>query len=423
MRAGLTVGLSLLALTRTAAAQESEWASKGEVAVESRVFAGDDDARTVDRGLGAFSRLELRYARAIFEAKARGMGRLDRFDSQRTVALPEEIWMQVRWRRIRLRAGYDIINWTATESVHPADIINARNLDSDLENPEKIGEPMVALQLRPLEGLSIEVLAMPYTTAPILPSPASHMSFTPVGLDLRDHQLRLDRTGHLARSRFAPQGAIQVRQVLGPADITLHLVQHVDRNQPWLLVDPATLQPSLRFQTVTQLGGTAQYAVGALLAKVEWSVRRFTGAAADAGLPGLLPNRNHGSVAGGLEWNWPHDNGSEATLVLEGQSILGVDKTMRRLLTAFQRDALIGLRFAANDSASREVFVGGLMDLERWNEFLITASYQQRLGETWTIKAGLRIFEAPAPAQGTFATGVAALRKSDQLRLTLTRHC
>ncbi len=430
MRALVAACLGMMLCARGALAQEPDpappsagtWTSKGELALEGRAFLDDDDARTVDHGAGMFGRLELRYTRLFFEAKARGYGRLDRYDHERTVAVPEEAWVQARLSRLRLRAGIDILNWTATEAMHPADIINARNLDSDLENLEKIGEPMAEFQVRPLRGMSVEAFLMPYYTSPILPSPASRLSFAPPGLDLRDRKQRLDGSGHLTGSNFGPQAALQIRQVAGPVDLTIHVVRHMDRSQPYVLIDPATFQPVLLFQTVNQLGGTAQFARGPMLAKLEWSVRRFVDAAADAMLPMALPNRNHGTVAGGLEWNLPHDNGSESTLILEGQAILGVDKDARRLLTPFQRDVFAGLRFAANDTNSHECFAGGSIDLQTFDEFLFSASCQQRLGETWTVKAGVRVFGAPTPPAGMIATGLAALRNADHVRLTLTRH-
>ncbi len=400
-----------------------DWTSKGELALETRAFRDDNDARTVDRALGMMGRLEVRATHEVFETKGRAYGRLDREDRQRTVLLAEEIWAQVRaggW--LRLRAGVDVINWTATEAFHPADILNARNLDSDLENFEKVGEPMAEIQIRPFDGTTLDVFLMPYFTSPVFTSPASRVGFAPPGYDIRGWRRLLDRDGRLTNDRFGPQAAAQIRQVLGSADITLHVVSHMDRSQPLLVVDPMTFQPMLLYQSVTQVGGTFQQVLGPVIAKVEWAARWFVSPAAETSLAGVVPDRDHGIVAAGLEYGIVHGGGSESTFLLEGQTVLGVDRALARVLSPFSRDVLFGWRFASNDAAGRELFLGGIWDTEQREQFLVNLSAQQRLGDTWTVRAGLRLFQAPPPPAGTTPTGIAPLRNADHVRFTLTRH-
>ena len=79
-----------------------------------------------------------------FKQKARLYGRIDQQDSGRTVLVVEELWLEWKTSDLRVRVGADLLNWSATEAFHPADIMNARNLDSDVESYEKVGEPMVS---------------------------------------------------------------------------------------------------------------------------------------------------------------------------------------------------------------------------------------------------------------------------------------
>jgi hypothetical protein len=136
---------------------------------------------------------------------------------------------------------------------------------------------------------------------------------------------------------------------------------------------------------------------------------------------GPLPNRDHGIVAAGLEYGLPHGNGSQSTFLLEAETIVGVDGQTRLALSPFQRDLLSGWRFARNDEAGKELVVAVIVDLERRGEYLLNASYRQRLGETWTVSVGLRIFEARAtpPLE---ARGLEILRNGDHARVALTRH-
>lgn len=400
-------------------------ASKGELAVESRAFRDDGNSATKDHALGLFGRLEALHEHGLFEEKARVFGRMDHYDKNRSVLVAEELWMQVQGARLRVRAGADIVNWTATEAFHPVDVINSRNLDSDLENFEKVGEPMLSITWRVLDQTTITALALPYRTASIFPSPSSRLNFVPAGIDVRDRRLMVDRNGHLTADRFGPQGALLVRQVVGSADISLHFVEHIDRSQPSavanpLAASPAEALPYLLFQTVRQVGGTYQQVLGSLIVKVEGAYRRFAGA--DSNITarfGPQRSRNHGTIAAGLEYGLPHAGGSESTLIAEGQAVLGTGKATRASLSPFQRDVLCGYRFAFNDEGSKEFMLAAIFDLERHDEYMVSASYSQRLGETWTVRAGLRLFQAD---QHPLPTGLAAFRQSDHVRLILTRY-
>jgi hypothetical protein len=189
-----------------------------------------------------------------------------------------------------------------------------------------------------------------------------------------------------------------------------------------VLVDPADLRPTLLYQTVRQAGGTYQQVFGPMVAKLEGAYRWFVApdATATATLA-PLPRRSHGTLAAGLEYGVPHANGSESTFLLEGQAVLSVDKATRLALTPFQRDLLVGWRFGRNDEASKEIVVLAIADLERRGEYLVSASYQQRLGETWTVRFGVRLFQAKeaAPLE---ARGLQLIRNGDHVRLSLTRH-
>lgn len=416
MRVGVIIVTFVLGTSaRLAPAQGGEWSSKGELGIESRVFDDDGDDTTEDRGLGLLGRLDLRHSHGPLAQKVRFYGRLDHYDEDRSTLVFEEAWLQAASERLRVRAGIDVLNWTATEAFHPADVINARNLDSDLENFEKVGEAMLSLQVRPFEDTTVGAMYMPYRTEPIFTSPRSRLGFTR-GFDLRGTRRMFDRQGRATKDQLGHQGAVVLRQVVGSADISLHVLEHMDRAQPIVGMDMDNRLPFLVFQTVRQVGGTYQQAIDALLIKVEGAYRMFV----DPRLPppGVEGQPDHGQVALGLEYGLVHGS-SESTLLLEGQAVLGVGDEMKRsALSVFQRDVLVGYRFALNDESSKEVMLGAIFDLERAGETLLNVNYQQRLGDTWTIRAGLRIFHAKDDAPGPLVI----LRTSDHVRLTLTRH-
>ncbi len=391
------------------------WDSRGELAMESRASPDDDERLTEDYALGMLGRLELSHDHQPWKERFRAYGRVDAFDDQRSTVVVEEAWVQARKEWLRLRLGLDVVNWTATEAFHPADVVNARNLDSDLENYEKRGEPMAALQLVLPSDTTIELLYMPVYMGPIFTSTASRLSLAPPGTDLGE-PLRLERDGRRTESDFGHQGAVRLRQVVGSADLSLHALHHMDRSQPLVIVTP-TFEVRPVFQRLTQVGGTYQQVFGGLIAKLEASYRWFHG---DLSLFGPLPDRDHGTVAVGLEYGLPHEGGAESTLIAEGQAVLGVEREVAAALTPFQRDALVGYRLALNDEDSKEVLLTAIVDLQRQREFLVSASYQQRLGETWQVRVGARLIESTNDAVP--ALGLAALKDADLVRLTVVRY-
>lgn len=377
--------------------------SRGDVAFDSRAFRPDDDPITVDGAASILGRVEWRHQHAPLEEKVRVFGRTDALDNRRSIVVVEEAWAQFRSGPIRLRVGADIVNWTATEAFHPADVINARNLDSEIENFEKLGEPMVAAQWGIFEGTSVQALFMPVYMKTVFPSPRSRLSFAPPGVDLNRGRRFMDRDGQFTRDDFGPQAAFRVQQVIGSADVSLHVLEHMDRTQPLVAVDLATMQPLAIFQTVRQVGLTYVHDVGAgLLLKLEAAHRWLRNPQTPtpgllfpslADVPGPFPDRDHAAVAVGLEYGLAHEGGGESTLLAEGQALIGPDKRTRAALSPFQRDVLIGYRYAFNDQDSREILFGFIFDVER-PEFLVNLNYRQRIGETWSLLLGLRVFEA-----------------------------
>jgi hypothetical protein len=58
---------------------------------------------------------------------------------------------------------------------------------------------------------------------------------------------------------------------------------------------------------------------------------------------------------------------------------------------------------------------------------MVNASVRRRIGDTWSLRAALRLVHAPGgegfdPLAGTFPNLVEALHESHQLQVTLTRH-
>jgi len=420
---------TLAALAFPAAAEfPGKITTKGEVTIESRAFTDGGADTTKDRALGLFGRFEWQLRDEGFETRLRAFGRVDAYDSKRSIGAIEEAFVQWKRERLRVRVGADIVNWSATEAFHPADTINARNLDSDIENFEKLGEPMVAVQLGLFEATTLQLFYFPAYVDSVFPSPRSRLSLAPPGIDVQRRGRRFDRDGRLTTSRFGPQAAVRVQQTVGQAEIAVHFLEHMDRLQGMPVLDLSDGKPALVFQTQRQLGVTYQQAFeSGVLAKFEASYEWFkqpsdpAAAAREANLAFAgqpFPNRNHATYAAGLEYGIEHGWGS-STLVAEGQAIAGIDRSLWAITNLFPRSVLLGYRLAFASQDSRELRLAYIFNLDESAQRFLALTYEQRLGEQWRIKAGARIFtgvklEAPI--------GFDALARGDHVFANLEYH-
>ena len=411
----LFVVVCLCALGAPAAAK---WKSKGQITLEGRLFRDDGDPATVDQGLGMLGRVEVSHRHKPFREKMRVYGRLDSRDSNRTIFIAEELWAEVKLGALRLRVGADILNWTATEAFHPADIVNARNLDSDSESYEKVGEPMVRMSYDVGSG-SISAFFFPYYTRTIFPAQSSRLSFIPPGIDVGPF-IRMNANGKLTEDNFGPQGALRITQSFRGVDIAIHAVHHMDRLQPEQVVDPVTMLPRPLFRKVTQIGGTYQHVLGPVIAKVEAGYRIFARPRNGETPFGQVQDRDHLQVAAGLEYGFLVDSSAELTLLAEGQSIFLVDDDVRRQLGVFQRDVLVGLRLALNDISSTELRISSIVDIEDPDQVLLNASYSQRVGNSWGVSAAVRMVFGPE--NSSLNQGFSIPPQSDHVRLFVTRY-
>ena len=191
-----------------------------------------------DTGLGMFARLEASYKNKGFRFKLRGFGRLDREDESRDLSALEEAWLGYRKGPWDGRVGFQMLNWTATEAFHPADLMNSRNLDSNIENPEKLGELMVSLRRRLGNG-GLTLYYLPRYEEPNLPEASSRLSFVPQGLTV-GRPIWLEGDGEVASDSYGNQWGFRYTQTMGDADFSVFYLDHQDRQQPLFSDCPGT---------------------------------------------------------------------------------------------------------------------------------------------------------------------------------------
>lgn len=427
MNSPLPIGalaLSLAVVTSATAAAGLKVKERGYAGVQSRAFADDGDPTTTDYGLSAVSELQISLTARPFKARLRAFALADSADRNRDTIIVEEAWVELKKNPLRLRLGVQVHNWTATEAFHPADVLNSRYFDSDIENPQKIGEPTASAILR----LPIGVLAghiMPFVINPIAPSARSRQNFLPRGFTL-GRPLRLTRGDSFGGQRQF-QWAVRFSGTIESLamDLSLHALQHQDRQRPLVIFDQRSRKFRPLYLPLTQTGGTMRMVVGDFVIKAE-AVYRWVHLPPPTLVRPLPPGlRDHGVAAVGVDWGLSFANGIELTFLAEAQAVLLPERQRARRIEPFQADLLLGMRFVFNDSASRELLLSGIVDLEYADEGLLNITFSQRLGETFKLKVGARIILAPprsADPQAAPAAGLAALTDADQIHLSLVRY-
>lgn len=398
--------------------------SRGEIGGESRAFWPDSHSASRDWNTATVGRLYLDAVKEKVSARARLFSRLDTNDRERSVFIAEEALVELNLRPVRLRAGFQMLNWTATEAFHPADVVNSRYYDSAIENPEKLGEPMVSARVEIPNG-NVEAYFMPFFVRPLFPTGRSRFNLGAPGTNLGSAML-LKRDGSVDSSldatTFVPQWAARVQQTVGQADLSLHVLQQQDRALPVIAFDRVSGFARPMFAPVTQIGATAQQVVGAAVLKLEMAYRWFSRPESKSTEFGPLIERNHFVVAAGIDYNVPAESGGESTLLLEGQVFIPKQHDLpRELMPLFQHDVVAGWRYAFNDESSRSFIALVIVDVVRPQEFFFNLGYTQRLGETWGLNAGLRLVRVP-PRNASMPVLYENLNNAHQANLNFLRY-
>lgn len=393
----------------------------GEISFEQRGFKDDADANTVDQGSTFTVIGEATYENGNHYLKFRGFGRTDTEDSTRDWTNIEDAFYSYTWKDFSARAGYITINWTATEAFHPADIINSRQLDGNVEYFPKIGEPMLELKYLLSDG-AITFYYMPQYIEPDFPSAKNRLGG---GVDLQAPKFREGNT--VSSDEYGDQFAVHFSWSFDQADIGLHFVQHMDRDDPIIELGGVNTFTPVFFEK-RQYGGTFQGVFGSWILKLEGAIRDYLDPAPIQTIYGIDTPEDYSTVATGVEYPYELSWGHEITFIAEWQKVYGLATTVATRREAFQNDYLVGARYVFNDIDSKEIFGYFIGDFNRHDEYLVNLRYSQRLTEKLKVIVGGRYIDAPVRdtitilGLGTFddPKGIEAYDEDHQAYINLT---
>ncbi|MDH3973100.1 MAG: hypothetical protein OEV42_02365 [Deltaproteobacteria bacterium] len=319
-------------------------------------------------------------------------GRLDSADEERSHVDIRELNYLFLSDNYELRIGLGKVFWGATEFVHLVDIINQTDLVENMDEEEKLGQPMLQLTM-PKSWGTAEFFLLPYFRERTFPGEEGRLR---TGLMVDTDEVVYESS---SRERHIDY-ALRYSHTLGDMDMGIYHFMGTGR-------EPA-LHPGINksgklvlipfYEQIEQTGLDIQFVAGEWLWKLETLHRSGQGEAFYASIGGFeytFYGIADGPLDLGVIVEYAYDDrGDEAT-------------------TAYENDAMVGLRIAFNDAAGSEILAGYMDDLES-SAHIISIEASRRFGEHVKISLKGRSFSS-IPADDP----VYSLRDDDYMKLEL----
>lgn len=316
--------------------------------------------------------------------------RIDQHDDERTHSdIREFNWIHVsdNWES---RIGIKRVFWGVTEFQHLVDIINQSDSVEDIDNEDKLGQPMINLSLVNDWGI-VDFYALPYFRERTFAGIEGRPGIPFINADTAYYESS-DEEKHL-------DYAVRWKHSIDEFEIGLSYFKGTSRD-PLLIQSPnQTLVPELvaYYQQIGQLGIEFQANLDGFLWKLE-----------------VIHNdndlANYWALQGGFEYSWygiMDSNADLGWLVEYGWDERGDDQQVNT-----QNDLFLGSRLALNDVNSGELLAGFSYDLDfQSTSFLVEAS--RRFGDSVKVSLDVRLFNVDEIEDPVFQ-----FRKDDHIQLT-----
>lgn len=399
--AAAALALGLAAWAAPAAAEAPEAGLSGFVAAEVRAFPmaplnpGQSRAR-FNPSLIVQPELSVDWDDGRDRVVAVPFARLDATDKERTHYDLREFKYMHGGDGWDVRVGIDKVFWGVVESRHLVDVINQTDAVEDIDEEDKLGQPMVNLGVQGGWG-NLNLFVLPGFRDRTFPGTRGRLRFNvPVDNDRS--------VFHGDASRGHVDFALRYSAVFGDWDVGLAHFHGVGR-EPRLVLGTnstggATFIP--HYDIIDQTSIDLQATKGAWLWKVEAIGRSGQG-------------DTFGAASAGFEYTWFGSNGNPADIgVLVEYHYDGRDSGAPP--TSLEDDFFVAVRLTLNDVADTGVLAGVFVDrLNGGSVFSVEAD--RRLSDHWTAELEGRAFANISETDINFG-----LRRDHHVQVRLNRY-
>lgn len=296
--------------------------------------------------------------------------RFDQEDDERSHGdIREAHWLYLAddWE---LLVGINQVFWGVTESWHLVDVINQVDAVENLNQEEKLGQPMVHFSM-PFDMVDLDVYWLPYfRERTYIGAEGRLRAPLTVDKDLTEYE-----SHHEQRHN---DFAVRLSTALDSWDIGAYVFSGTSR-EPRLQVN-ASSELLAFYDLINQFGTDIQYTQDEWLWKFEGLVREGQGstfAAAVAGFEYTFFQIGESSTDVGVLVEYLYD---------------GRDSDPEKAPVVFtQNDLFLGSRITWNDTLDKALLMGLIVDLDD-DSTILSVEYEQRLNDYWSIEFESRWF-------------------------------
>jgi len=375
--------LTILASPRICLA--GDWDLRGDVAAEVRIFPeeplfpGQEDTY-VSPSLKLEPEVGYEWNGGNDRVIFKPFFRIDKDDDNRThFDIRELNWFHVgnNWT---LLAGIGKVFWGVTESRHLVDIINQTDLVEDLDQEEKLGQPMLNLTLERSWG-ALDFFFMPLFRERTIPENDARLrgSFPILGPP-SSFKIFGDPSYESDLEWYHPDWAVRWSHSIGEFDVGVAHFRGTSR-EPRFRQEPqanGALAVRPRYDIIDQTSLDFQWTHEAWLGKLEAIGRRGQGnyfAAAVVGFEYTLFQIVQSSADLGLLMEYLYDGRDDDPTVAPP--------------TRFENDLFAGFRLALNNVEDTQFLAGPIVDLETAEVFTFVEA-SRRIGQRWLVELETR---------------------------------
>jgi len=395
---GLFPALMLAIVASHALAGDSEWDFSGNTALQLRGFAQDalwPGQNSSDLEVSVSAEWEARWRSEDGDQRASFIpfARWDENDEERRHLDLREAYWAFEGDQFEVLVGFNKVFWGVTESVHLVDIVNQTDLVEDIDQEDKLGQPMVNLAVQKDWGL-LNVYLLPYFRERTFPGlDGRFRSPLPVDWDDADYE-----SG--AKEKHVDV-ALRYSHYFGDVDIGLYYFRGTSREPRLLLADNGReLKPF--YDQIDQVGLDLQYTRDAWLWKLEAIVRDGFDETFAAGVAGF-------------EYTFYQVNEADADIgiLLEYQYD---ERSSLEPVTTADNDVFMGVRWSLNDPQDTAILVGAVVD-KKTSETFFNIEAERRFGDSISLELRLRTITNAEQDEPLYS-----FSRDDYIQLQLSRY-